>query len=66
MFRPIPAFFMGGPHKIVYKINSISVMVRELNYYSNENVYIKPKINFGLVDKPYMRLTSTHDYGERQ
>ena len=56
---------MGGLNKIVHKINPISVMVNELNYYYNENVYNKPKIDNGLVDKPYMCLTTPQSYGER-
>lgn len=60
MIRPIPVFFMGGLVKIVCKINSNSVMVHELNYYFNENVYIKPKTENGLVSKPYIDLTCTH------
>jgi len=66
MSRPTPAFFTGGPDRIVCKINSNSIMVHELNYYCNENVYIKPIIKYGLLDKPYICLTPTHGYGERQ
>ena len=65
MFRPTSAFFMSGLEIIVYKINSNSVMVHELNHYLNENVYIKPKKINGLVGKPYMDLTTTQSYGER-
>ena len=66
MFRPTSAFFMSGLEIIVYKINSNSVMVHELKYYYDDNVYIKPKIRNGLVDKPYICLTPTQSYGERQ
>ena len=66
MFRPTPALFMGGLNKIVRKINSNSFMVHELNYYYNVNVYIKPNLVYGLVDKPYMCLTPAQSYGERQ
>lgn len=48
MFRPNPEFFMGGLCKIVYKLNLNPVMVQELNYHSNENVYNKPNIQNGL------------------
>jgi len=66
MFRPTPAFFMGGLNQIVHKINSNSFMDYEINYYCNDNVYIKPNIKYGLLDKPYMCLTPTQGYGERQ
>ena len=66
MFRPIPFFFMGGPNKIVHKINSNYLMDFDINYYCDENVYIKPNIKYGLLDKPYMGLTPTQSYGERQ
>ena len=66
MSGPISAFITNGLDKIVYKINPISFMVYWENYYVDENVYIKPKIQNGLVDKPYMCLTSTQCYGERQ
>ena len=66
MFGPTSVNFNDSFTKIVYEINLNSVMVRELNYHLNENVYIKPKMNIGLVDKPYMCLTSAHGYGERQ
>lgn len=65
MIRPTPVIFMGSSDKIVYKINLISVMVHELKYYFDENVYNKPMKNNGLLDKPYICLTYTQCYGER-
>ena len=66
MARPSPVFLTNGPAKIVHKINLKSKIVHELKYYCNENAYIKPIIQNGLLDKPYMCLTSTQCYGERQ
>ena len=65
MNRPAPVLFMGGL-KIVDKINSNPIMVHWKNHYIDENTYIKPKTQNGLVDKPYMALTPAHSIGERQ
>jgi len=48
MLRPTQAFFMGSLKEIVYKINLNYIMVYELNYHANENIYNKPKIQNGL------------------
>jgi len=49
--RPAQVSFMGGLSEIVRKINSNHVIVHELNYYGNENVYNKPKMKIGLTNK---------------
>jgi uncharacterized protein YkvS len=48
MHKPTPNLFMGGFINIVYKINLNSVIVQELNYHANENVYNKPITKNGL------------------
>ena len=65
MDRPTPVIFMGGL-KIVHKINPISIMVQIANSRVDNNVYIKPNIENGLSNKPYMGSSYTHGYGERQ
>ena len=51
MDRPAQVSFMSGLSDTVCKINSNHIIVHELNYYGNENVYNKPKINIGLTNK---------------
>ena len=48
MIRPTPAIKLGGPIKIVHKLNLNSVMVQLENYHANENVYNKPYAKNGL------------------
>ena len=48
MNEPAPAFFMGSSNSIVYKRNLKSVIVHELKWYRNKNVYNKPYTNNGL------------------
>ena len=48
MMKPTPDLFTIGFYKIDYKINLNSVMVQELNYHANENVYNKPNTENGL------------------
>jgi hypothetical protein len=66
MIRPTSELFIGGPDKIVYKRNLNLFLVNELKYYFEGNTYIKPNIKNGLLDKPYICLTTRHGYGERQ
>jgi hypothetical protein len=48
MIESTPVLCMSSLNKIVYNLNLIHIMVHELNYHYNENVYNKPKNRNGL------------------